>query len=297
MTATHTPYGRSSDFDSFAVSLHQTLNRHQDALEEEGLGSDARQLARWIERIYAGSVSALEALEAYGPKNLTHLRDQIALALEEQNHIAEESPVADADQDAKQHAYAAALRDVSDAIDHLIKATKPETTGDNDMKLVTPIKDGQSMDTGINEDSRTKVAEALGGMLASTYSLYVKSLFYHWNVTGPRFHSLHKLFEEHYQDLHEAGDEIAERIRALGHFTPGTLQSFGALSAVEDDEKLPGSAEDMLKNLKSAHAVCVAEARKVLNVAEEAGDEVTVDLMVDRMRFHDEAGWMLGASL
>ena len=102
MTATHTPYGRSSDFDSFAVSLHQTLNRHHDALEEEGLGSDARQLARWIERVYAGSASALEALEAYGPKNLTHLRDQIMLALEEQNHIAEESPVPDAGLDAKQ---------------------------------------------------------------------------------------------------------------------------------------------------------------------------------------------------
>ncbi|WP_417457653.1 Dps family protein [Kordiimonas sp.] len=297
MTATHTPYGRSSDFDAFAVSLHQTLNRHHDALEEEGLGSDARQLSRWIERVYAGSVTALEALELHGPQNLVHLRDQIMHALEEQNHIAEESPVPAATQDDKQHDYAAALRDVSDAIDQLIKATEPETTGDDDMKLVTPIKDGQSMDTGIGEDSRAKVAEALGGMLASTYSLYVKSLFYHWNVTGPRFHSLHKLFEEHYQDLHEAGDEIAERIRALGHFTPGTLKSFGALSAVDDDEKLPSSAEDMLKNLKAAHAVCAAEARKVLNVAEEAGDEVTVDLMVGRMRFHDEAGWMLGASL
>ncbi|WP_262690204.1 Dps family protein [Kordiimonas aestuarii] len=301
MSATTTRYGKSSEFDSFAVSLHQCLKRHEKALEAEGLGDDVRELSRWIEKIYSGSITALEALEMHGPRDLVNLKERIILALEEQQRIAEESPAVNRRKDKEQQKYASAFHDVSDALDHLIKATSASNIkmkkGDTGMKLVTPVKDGQPVDGGIGEESRADVAEALGSMLASTYSLYVKSLFYHWNVTGPRFHSLHKLFEEHYQDLHEAGDDIAERIRAIGHFTPGTLKAFGALSQVEDDDELPGSAEDMLRNLKEAHGVCAGEARKVLNIAEKAGDEVTVDLMVERMRFHDEAGWMLGASL
>lgn len=301
MSATRTRYGKSAEFDSFAVSLHQCLKRHDAALKAEGLGEEVRELSRWIERVYSGSMTALEALEQHGPRDLVELKSRITLALEEQQRIAEESPAVNRRKDKEQLQYAAAFRDVSEALDQLIKVAKPVAAasrkGETGMKLVTPVKDGQTIKTGVGEESRAKVAEALGGMLASTYSLYVKSLFYHWNVTGPRFHSLHKLFEEHYQDLHEAGDDIAERIRAIGHFTPGTLKAFGALSQVTDDDELPGSAEDMLRNLKEAHGVCAAEARKVLNVAEEAGDEVTVDLMVERMRFHDEASWMLGASL
>jgi starvation-inducible DNA-binding protein len=301
MSATRTRYGKSSEFDSFAVSLHQCLRRHKEALEAEGLGDEVRELARWIERVYSGSLTALEALEQHGPRDLVVLKDRISLALEEQQRIAEESPAVNRGKDKVQQRYAAAFRDVSEALDQFIKVATPAAInprkGETGMKLVTPVKDGQPIESGVGEESRAQVAEALSGMLASTYSLYVKSLFYHWNVTGPRFHSLHNLFEEHYQDLHEAGDDIAERIRAMGHFTPGSLKAFGALSKVADDDELPGSAEDMLRNLKQAHGVCAAEARKVLNIAEEAGDEVTVDLMVERMRFHDEASWMLGASL
>ncbi|WP_020400637.1 Dps family protein [Kordiimonas gwangyangensis] len=301
MSSISTRYGKSSEFDSFAVSLHQCLKRHEQALEDEGLGKEVRELSRWIERAYGGSLTALEALEQHGPRDLIELKDRVILALEEQQRIAEESPAVNRRKDKEQQKYADALHDVSEALDQLIKVVTPANIeakkGDQGMKLVTPVKDGQPTDGSIGEESRAKVAEALSGMLASTYSLYVKSLFYHWNVTGPHFHGLHQLFEEHYQDLHEAGDDIAERIRAIGHFTPGTLKAFGKLSKVEDDDELPNSAEDMLRNLKTAHGVCASEARKVLNVAEEVGDEVTADLMVERMRFHDEASWMLGASL
>lgn len=165
------------------------------------------------------------------------------------------------------------------------------------MQIVEPESDPQTGDIGINEHQRKKVANALGTVLASTYSLYVKSLFYHWNVTGPRFHSLHGLFEEHYQNLHDAGDEIAERIRALGHFTPGTLKVFGELSVVADDDELPKDADGMLASLKKANEQVSAEARRVLKIAEEADDEVTIDMMVERMRYHDEAVWMLSASM
>ncbi|TNE64404.1 MAG: DNA starvation/stationary phase protection protein [Alphaproteobacteria bacterium] len=165
------------------------------------------------------------------------------------------------------------------------------------MKIVTPEADGQQAEAPLDAKSQALVADALARLLASTYSLYVKSLFYHWNVTGPQFIGLHALFEEHYQNLHEAGDELAERIRALGHFTPGTLQAFAALSVVKDDERLPEDAKGMIKNLRAAHELCTKEARRVFEIAEDAGDDVTADIVVARRQFHDKAVWMLGASL
>ena len=142
---------------------------------------------------------------------------------------------------------------------------------------------------------RKQVALALSGFLASTYALYQKSLFYHWNVTGGHFVSLHKLFEEHYQELHSAGDVVAERIRALGHFAPGTLSEFAKLSSIEEDDKLPDSERKMIANLLNDHETCSKEARSVHKIASKAEDEVTVDLMVQRMAFHDKAAWMLRA--
>ncbi|WP_417449788.1 Dps family protein [Kordiimonas sp.] len=301
MSATTMKNVTKTEFDKFAAKLQACLRLHEEALKAEGLEDEVKELSEWIDQVSAGSVTVIEALEMHGPQNLLHLKERIALALEEQQRIAEESPAVNRKKDKEQGKYAAAFHDVSEALDQLIEASSSFNIkinkGDTGVKLVTPVEDGQPIDSGINDENRAEVAEALGSMLASTYSLYVKSLFYHWNVTGPHFHSLHNLFEQHYQDLHEAGDEVAERIRAIGHFTPGTLKAFGALSKVQDDDELPGSAEDMLRNLKKAHSVCAAEARKVLNIAEKAGDEVTVDLMVERMRFHDEAGWMLGSSL
>lgn len=155
------------------------------------------------------------------------------------------------------------------------------------------ITDDISANVGIDSEGKTDVARALSSFLASTYTLYTKTLYYHWNVTGPNFYGLHNLFEEQYQDLHVAGDELAERVRALGHMTPGTYKEFSELSVVKDDASPPTNAEKMCANLLHAHETCSQQARKVLEIADEASDEVTVDMMVARMTFHDKASWML----
>ncbi len=164
-------------------------------------------------------------------------------------------------------------------------------------KSALKITDDVSVDIGVKEAKREEVAKKLAGFLATTYTLYMKTLYYHWNVTGPQFHSLHTLFEEQYNDLHAAGDEIAERIRALGHFTPGTYKAFGKLSAIKEDSELPQDAMQMVKNLLHDNELASKEARKVLESAEEATDEVSMDMMVERMSIHEEAAWMLRATI
>ncbi|WP_198946766.1 Dps family protein [Kiloniella majae] len=155
------------------------------------------------------------------------------------------------------------------------------------------IVDDKAVDIGVMEKQRADVAEKLSKFLASTYTLYMKTLYYHWNVTGPQFHSLHALFEQQYEGLHKAGDELAERIRALGHFTPGTFKAYLELSSVDEDDALPKEAQQMVESLLRDNETCSKEAREVLKVAEAAGDEVSVDMMVARMAAHDEAAWML----
>lgn len=160
-------------------------------------------------------------------------------------------------------------------------------------KSTLKIVDAEPVNIGVKEDQRTAVAQQLSRFLASTYTLYMKTLYYHWNVTGKEFHSLHNLFEQQYEGLHKAGDELAERIRALGHFTPGTFKSYLEMSEIKEDAKLPQNAEAMVKNLLKDNEACSQAARKVLKAAEDAEDEVTVDMMVERMSIHDEAAWML----
>lgn len=157
--------------------------------------------------------------------------------------------------------------------------------------------DSLTVHIGVQEGERQEICEKLSGMLASTYVLYLKTLYYHWNVTGSNFVGLHKLFEEQYNDLHTAGDELAERIRALGHYTPGTVREFTALSSIKDDERLPKTSNEMVRNLLDANEGCSQEARRVLEVAEAAGDEVTMDMMIQRMTFHDKTAWMLRSVL
>jgi starvation-inducible DNA-binding protein len=158
-------------------------------------------------------------------------------------------------------------------------------------------EDKVKVDIGVESDGRTAVSKKLSALLASTYMLYLKSLYYHWNVTGPNFVGLHQLFEQQYQELHAAGDSIAERIRALGHFTPGTVREFLAMASVKDDSSLPQPAARMIKSLLEDNELCSKEARSVLEVAKEAEDEVTVDMMIERMTHHDKAAWMLRAAL
>lgn len=159
------------------------------------------------------------------------------------------------------------------------------------------VVDEEPVDIGVQKKKREEVAKALARFLASHYTLNMKTLYYHWNVTGPHFHSLHETFEAQYDELHEAGDILAERVRALGHFTPGTFRDYLDLSVIKEDESLPESPEAMIDNLLQDNETCSKEARKVLKVAEDAEDEVTVDMMVERMTQHDEAAWMLRATL
>ena len=139
------------------------------------------------------------------------------------------------------------------------------------------------------------VTDELARLLADTYTLYVKTHGYHWNVIGPNFRSLHLMFEEQYIELAAAIDVIAERIRALGPFAPGSLRGMGRLASVEDDDTAP-EATDMVCRLIEAHEVVIRTARAVLRAAEAAEDPVTVDLATERITIHEKTLWMLRAT-
>jgi len=152
-----------------------------------------------------------------------------------------------------------------------------------------------SIETGIADGARKKVAEALKTTLADTYALYFKTHAYHWNVEGPRFKSLHEMFEEQYTDMWEALDDLAERIRSLGDFAPGTGRELAGLTKMEDGDNDVPSAEVMIKNLLAGHELLVRNAREASEVAAEAGDKATEDLLVARMQEHEKMAWMLRA--
>ncbi len=138
--------------------------------------------------------------------------------------------------------------------------------------------------------------DALAKLLASSYTLYVKTHNYHWNVTGPMFSSLHALFELQYTELALALDEIAERIRSLGALAPGSFTAFAALSAVEEENGHP-KATDMVANLAADQDIISNLAHKVIEAAETHGDQATIDLAVRRMNIHQKHAWMLRSQL
>jgi starvation-inducible DNA-binding protein len=139
------------------------------------------------------------------------------------------------------------------------------------------------------------VAHDLARLLADTYTLYLKTHGYHWNVTGLHFRSLHLMFEEQYVELALAVDEIAERIRALGPLAPGSYREMAALTSVSDEEESPGAME-MVRRLIAAHEVVVRTARAVIGAAEQAVDPATLDLATRRIAVHEKALWMLRAT-
>lgn len=151
-----------------------------------------------------------------------------------------------------------------------------------------------SIDIGISDQDRTNIAKGLKCLLADSYTLYLQTHNFHWNVTGPQFRELHLMFEEHYTELATAVDEIAERIRTLGIPAPGTYKAFAELSSVNEVEDVP-SAIEMVEILTRGHEQVVKTCRKVLTPAQEAGDESTVALVSDRMRVHEKTAWMLRA--
>ena len=149
---------------------------------------------------------------------------------------------------------------------------------------------------GIERAAREKIADGLAHLLADSYTLYLKTHNFHWNVTGPMFSTLHTLFEEHYTELAAAVDEIAERIRALGVPAPGSYQQFAALSSVPEETGVP-SANDMIRQLVEGQEAIVRTARKVFPLADEAADEPTADLLTQRMQIHEKNAWMLRSLL
>lgn len=149
---------------------------------------------------------------------------------------------------------------------------------------------------GIKEEQRKKIAEGLSHLLADTYTLYLKTHNFHWNVKGPMFSQLHLLFEQQYTELATAVDDIAERIRALGFPAPGTYAAFSKLSSIKEDEGVP-KAEEMIRLLVQGQESVVRTARSVFPVVEEAGDEPSADLLTQRMQIHEKNAWMLRSLL
>lgn len=141
-----------------------------------------------------------------------------------------------------------------------------------------------------------KTPTLLKEILADTYTLYLKTQNYHWNVTGPNFRSLHLMFEEQYTDLAAAVDTLAERLRSLGERAPGSFKEFLALTTIKEaKDKVNGAA--MVKDLVDSNHAVIARLEKLLQAADKEGDEVTTDLMVQRLTVHQKAAWMLQATI
>lgn len=152
------------------------------------------------------------------------------------------------------------------------------------------------IDIGIASEQREEIAQGLSRLLADTYTLHLKTHNYHWNVTGPMFQTLHTMFEQQYTELALAVDEVAERIRALGFPAPGTYKAYAALSSVPEEDGVP-TAEEMIRNLVTAHETVVRTARSVFPLADAASDEPTADLLTQRMQVSEKTAWMLRSLL
>ena len=155
---------------------------------------------------------------------------------------------------------------------------------------------------GISREQRAEIADGLSRLLADSYTLYLKTHNYHWNVTGPQFATLHTLFETQYTELALAVDQIAERIRALGHRAPGSYREFSALSCIPEDETAPAAeqappAEEMIRRLVTGQEAVVRTARSVFPAVEAGHDEPTADLLTQRMQVHEKNAWMLRSLL
>ncbi|GAB3542448.1 Dps family protein [Noviherbaspirillum agri] len=152
------------------------------------------------------------------------------------------------------------------------------------------------IDIGISEQDRQSIVDGLSRLLADTYTLYLKTHNFHWNVTGPMFQTLHLMFETQYNELALAVDLIAERIRALGSYAPGTYADFARLSTVKEPDGVP-SAQDMIRQLVQDQEAVVRTARSMFKAVDQAGDEPTADLLTQRMQVHEKTAWMLRSLL
>jgi starvation-inducible DNA-binding protein len=152
------------------------------------------------------------------------------------------------------------------------------------------------VDIGIEEETRREIADGLSRLLADTYTLYLKTHNFHWNVTGPMFQTLHLMFEQQHNELALAVDAIAERIRSLGFRAPGSYAEFTRLSSIAEHEEAP-RAEEMIRQLVLGQEAVVRTARAAFQPAEQAGDQPTMDLLTQRMQIHEKTAWMLRSLL
>ncbi len=150
----------------------------------------------------------------------------------------------------------------------------------------------QTIHIGIPHTERKAIADGLSRLLADSYTLYLQTHNFHWNVTGPQFRELHLMFEEQYNELALAVDEVAERIRTLGEVAPGTYKAYASLSSIREVDGVPPAGE-MVEFLTRGHEQVVRTCREVLKVAQGADDESTASLVSDRMRIHEKTAWML----
>lgn len=149
-----------------------------------------------------------------------------------------------------------------------------------------------SIDIGISSEDRAAISGVLSNMLADSFMLYLKTHNYHWNVTGPMFQTLHVLFMDQYTELWNALDEIAERIRSLGFHAPGTFKEFARLTSIEESEAVL-NADGMIRAIISGQEAVARSARAALRVADQADDQASVDIMVQRLQVHEKNAWML----
>lgn len=154
------------------------------------------------------------------------------------------------------------------------------------------LEKAPEINIGISTKDRKAVCKGLNKLLADAYLLYLKTQNYHWNVTGPQFQSLHIMFENQYREQAEAVDEIAERIRALGEFAPGSFAAFSKVTSIKEETSIP-SADEMIHSLVIGNEAVVTTAREIVNLADECEDDVTSDLMTQRMQVHEKNAWML----
>ena len=159
-----------------------------------------------------------------------------------------------------------------------------------------PARSAPLIDIGIDDKARKQIADGLGGLLADTYTLYLKTHAFHWNVEGPMFNTLHEMFMTQYTELWGALDLVAERIRALGFPAPGTYQEFGKLTSIEETVGVPEALE-MVRILVKGHEAVARTARKAFPAADKAGDESTADLLTQRLQVHEKTAWMLRSIL
>jgi len=153
-----------------------------------------------------------------------------------------------------------------------------------------------NIDIGISEGDRSKIAAGLSGLLADSYTLYLMTHNYHWNVTGPMFNTLHLMFMEQYTEQWNALDLIAERIRALGHPAPGTYRQFVKLASIKEVEGVP-KALDMVRHLVEAQEATARTARSLFPMVDKANDQPTADLLTQRLEVHEKTAWMLRSLL